>query len=61
MSFPTPTPDELQRNKEIRAAMRTILESEEIRVFNQIRAEYNSTRTTTEPFVRTSDLKWLRK
>ena len=56
-----PSPDEIQRTKEIRTAMNTVLESEEIRVFDLIRAEYNSIRTTAEPFVRTNDLKWLRK
>lgn len=56
-----PTPDEITRNEEVETAFMTVMEAERTRIFDLIETEYNVIKTTTEPFVKSSDLKWLRK
>lgn len=58
---PQPTADEIQALVELKQAFNKVIEDERTRIWNLIEAEYNRTKTTSEPFRRFTDFKHLRQ
>ncbi len=57
---PTPTPDEITANAELKASYERVKEAERQRLHDLVETDYMATRTTNEPYRKTTDWKHLR-